>query len=121
MAQGCESARFNAKLVRYIVHTYGLRSRYDRLRDQGMLTGKEMAERLGIHELTLVRWAKHGIINRHAYNGHLWLYEAPGPNLPAKQSCRWNRLPDRAAAIKKSANESQLTCLGLEEVQYEDR
>ena len=66
-----------------------------------MLTKNEMAERLGIHEQTLVHWAKHGIINRHSYNGHAWLYEVPGPNPPTKQCSRWNRLVDRAAAIQK--------------------
>jgi hypothetical protein len=81
-----------------------------------MLTGKEMAKHLGIHDLTLVHWAKHGIINRHAYNGHFWLYDVPGPNLPTKQCSPWNRLVDRAAAIQKSMKESQLTCLEPEEV-----
>jgi hypothetical protein len=109
--RGRESNRFNTKLVRYLVRTYHLRPRYDRLRGRGMLTGKEMAERLGIHELTLVHWAKHGIVNRHAYNGHFWLYELPGPNLRTKQCSRWNRLVDRAVAIQKSAKGCQLTNL----------
>ncbi len=113
---GREANRFSAKLVAYIVHTYGLRSRYDRLRNQGMLTKEEMAERLGIHEATLVHWANAGIVNRHAYNGHFWLYEVPGPNLPTKQCSRWNRLVDRAAVIQKAAKESQLTRMESEEV-----
>ena len=37
------------------MHTYGLRSRYDRLRQRGMLNKKEMADRLGIHEQTVDR------------------------------------------------------------------
>lgn len=114
--RGRETNRFNAKLVRYLVHTYGLRSRYDRLREQGMLTGKEAAARLGIHESTLVEWAKHGIVNRHAYNGHFWLYGVPKSNLPTKQCSRWNRLVDRAAALQKAAEESQLTRLESEGV-----
>lgn len=97
---GRGNARFTALRVAYVVHGYGLRSRYDRLRDRGMLTKKEAAARLGIHESTLVSWAEHGIITRHAYNGHAYLYEAPGPNAPVKQCSRWNRLADRAVAIK---------------------
>jgi DNA invertase Pin-like site-specific DNA recombinase len=112
--RGREASRFNAKLVRYLVHTYGLRSRYDRLRDQGMLTGKEAAAHLGIHESTLVEWAKHGIVNRHAYNGHFSLYEVPKSGLLTKQCSRWNRLVDRAAALRKSAKESQVSHLGPE-------
>ena len=35
---GCADARFTASRVAYLARSYGLRSRYDRLRDQGMLT-----------------------------------------------------------------------------------
>jgi DNA invertase Pin-like site-specific DNA recombinase len=95
---GRESDRFSARRVFYIVDRYGLRSRYDRLRDRGMLTKKEMAHRLGIHQETLVKWAKHGIVNSHAYDGRSFLYEDPGPNPPTKHGSRWDRLVDRASA-----------------------
>ncbi|MBF0503264.1 MAG: recombinase family protein [Candidatus Riflebacteria bacterium] len=104
---GRENQRFNAKLVRYIMKAYGLRSRYDRLRERGMMTGREIAKRLGIHQQTLLSWVKHGIIERHPYNGHYSLYEIRGANMPAKHCSRWNRLVDRAAAIQKSAKVSQ--------------
>ena len=95
---------FTAKRVAYLMHTYGLCSRYDRLRKRGMLNRKEMAERLGIHELTVERWAKYGIIKAHLYNDNGWqLYEVPGPNLPTKHSSRWDRLVDRAAVVRESS------------------
>jgi DNA invertase Pin-like site-specific DNA recombinase len=97
--RGKNDARFTALRVAYLVHTYGLRSRYDRLRDRGMLTKEELTARLGIHEQTLLRWAEHGIVRRHAYNAHWYLYEDPGPTTPSKQCSRWNRLEDRAKAI----------------------
>jgi hypothetical protein len=50
---GRAQERFTTKRVAYLMHTYGLRSRYDRLRERGMLNRKEMAVRLGIHEYTL--------------------------------------------------------------------
>ncbi len=100
--RGQADARFSDLRVTYLVHHYGLRSRYDRLRDRGMLTKIEMASRLGITECTLTRWVAHGLVTRHAYNGYAYLYEAPGPNPPVKQSSRWNRLTDRAAAIGQS-------------------
>jgi len=106
--RGCRNARFTAHRVAYLVHRYGLRSRYDRLRARGMLTKQEMADRLNIHEYTLARWAKHGIVTRHAYNAHAYLYQDPGPNPPAKQCSRWNTLTDRAAGIQASTTESQL-------------
>jgi excisionase family DNA binding protein len=96
---GKHKARFTALRVQYLVHTYGLRSRFERLRDRGMLTKKEMAVRLGIHELTLVRWVEHGIIKAHAYTKNRRLYEEP-KNLPKKHCSRWERLVDRAAAMR---------------------
>lgn len=94
---------FTALRVQYIVHTYGLRMRFDRLRARGMLTKDEIAERLGIHTHTLIRWANHGIIRAHAYTRNRWLYEDPGPNPPKKQCSRWNRVADRAAKARAAA------------------
>jgi len=101
---------FSAKHVAYLMHTYGLRSRYDRLRQRGMLNKKEMADRLGVHEQTVDRWAEHGLIKAHFYNDHGWqLYEPPGPNTPAKHCSRWDRLVDRAAGLQ-----TDLQDVGLE-------
>jgi DNA invertase Pin-like site-specific DNA recombinase len=98
--RGRSDARFTALRVAYLVHEYDLRSRYERLRDRGMLTKGEAAARLGIHESTLVRWAECGLVTRHAYNAHAYLYEVPDPHLPAKHCSRWDRLVDRSAALK---------------------
>lgn len=99
-------SRFTDKRVQYIVHTYGLRPRIDRLRARGMLTKEELAARLGIHVATLTSWVKHGIIKAHAYNGHAWLYEEPAERLK-KHCSRWDRLSDRAAAIQASRSRGQ--------------
>lgn len=106
---GQAEARFTTLRVDYLVHRYGLRPRYERLRDRGMLTKEEAAAHLGIHESTLNRWVEHGIVVRHAYNGYAYLYEPPGPNSPVRHSSRWDRLINRAAAVQiakepKSAN-----------------
>jgi DNA invertase Pin-like site-specific DNA recombinase len=103
---GRGGARFTAARVRYIVHTYDLCPRFDRLRARGLLTKKELASRLGIHEATLTSWVKHGIIGAYAYNGHGWLYEEP-PTHPTKHCSRWDRLKDRAAAINASRSHDQ--------------
>ena len=97
---GKSNARFTELKVAYLAHQYALRPRYDRLRDRGMLTKKEAAVRLGICEGTLTRWAEHGLVRRHAYNGHAYLYELLGLDHPIKHSSRWDRLIDRAATIK---------------------
>jgi len=108
---GQAEGRFTTLRVAYLVHRYGLRPRYVRLRDRGMLTKQEAATHLGIHETTLIRWVEHGIVTRHAYNGYAYLYEPTGPNPPAKHSSRWDRLVDRAAAIEiaKASKSSQPT------------
>jgi DNA invertase Pin-like site-specific DNA recombinase len=97
--------QFTDLRVIYLVNQYGLRSRYDRLRDRGMLTKAEAAAKLGICEGTLIRWVKYGLVTRHAYNGYAFLYEAPGPHAPVKQSSRWNQLVHRAEAIRQLGSE----------------
>jgi hypothetical protein len=87
---------FTTVIVRYLRIRYKLRSRYDRLRERGLLTKQEIASRLGIHEHTVVRWAQCGLIKRRAYNGHFYLYEMPEPPLPSKHSSRWDTLASRA-------------------------
>ena len=109
--RGRSEARFTALRIAYLVHEYALRSRYERLRARGMLTKGEAAARLGIHESTLVRWAECGLVTRHAYNAHAYLYEVPDPHLPAKHCSRWDRLVDRSTALKttKAAKPSHRT------------
>jgi hypothetical protein len=103
---GRSGAAFTAKRVQYIVHTYDLRLRVDRLRARGLLTKRELADRLGIHAATLTSWVKHGIVKAHAYNSHAWLYENP-PTPPKKHCSRWDRLTDRAAVLHVSRGEDQ--------------
>jgi len=112
---GRHGARFTALRVQYLVHAYHLRSRYDRLRDRDLLTKKELAQRLGIHESTLTAWVKHGIIKAHAYNGHAWLYERPD-HRPTKHCSRWDRLADRAAAMRASGNRRKAPHVETKEV-----
>lgn len=69
---------FTALRVAYLVHTYALRSRYDWLRDRGMLTKAEAATRLGIHEATIVPWG-----TRHHQTARL----------------QWTRVPLRVATF----------------------
>jgi DNA invertase Pin-like site-specific DNA recombinase len=105
---GRSNDRFTALRVAYLVHQYSLRSRYSRLRDRGMLTKAEAATRLGIHEATLVRWAEHGVVIRHAYNAHAYLYELPDANLPAKHCSRWHPLINRAKIAYPSKSSDQI-------------
>lgn len=112
---GRHDTQFTAAHVRYLVHTYRLRPRFDRLRARGMHTKKELAERLGIHESTLTSWVAHGIIKAYAYNGHAWLYEEPLSH-PTKHCSRWDRLDDRAAAVRARQDLNQDPRLEVKEV-----
>jgi DNA invertase Pin-like site-specific DNA recombinase len=103
--KGQAEAQFTALRVAYLAKEYKLRPRYDRLRARGMLPRPEAAERLGISECTLVRWADHGLVRRHAYNAHAHLYELPENNLPVKHSSRWDRLADRAVAPSQTQDQ----------------
>ena len=101
---GRSACRFTANRVSYIVQHYNLRTRYDRLRERGMLTKQEAATRLNIHVHTLATWAKHGLVVRHSFNAHAYLYELPDNDLPAKKCSRWHPVADRPAANNNSKN-----------------
>jgi hypothetical protein len=77
--------RFTRNMIRSIRENYNLKSRYDRLRDQGMLDKDEMAERLGIHPATLNGWRREGFITGYHYNDKgQCLYPPPGPDTPVR-------------------------------------
>jgi DNA invertase Pin-like site-specific DNA recombinase len=97
---GKADIRFTALRISYLAQRNGLRSRCDRLRDRGMLTKLSAAARLGIHVATLTRWVQHGLVIRHAYNDHAYLYEVPDSNPPVKHCSRWDPLTDRVAGAR---------------------
>jgi len=83
--QSGEGKPFTARIVARLQRSYGLTSRYDRLRKAGMLTVEEMAAILDIHPQRVKIWNRHGLIRGHAYNGNNdCLYEHPGDNPPRR-------------------------------------
>ena len=76
---------FTRKIIQRIQRAYGLKPRYDRLRDRGLLTPKEIAQRLNICTRTVNVWTRHGILKAVPYDDKVrGLYEPPGPNAPRK-------------------------------------
>jgi len=77
--RGCRSGTggpFTLRIVWKIRQTYHLKSRYDRLREAGMLSLEELAGRLGVCTQTIKRWQQHGLLRAHAYNDkNQFLYE----------------------------------------------
>ena len=71
--------------VGYVRKAYGLKSRFDRLRERGMLTISEMAKACGVSINTIGHWRQKGVIPAHAVNDRTqFLFEDPGPNPPKK-------------------------------------
>lgn len=84
-----ERKRFSASIVKNIRRTYKLKHRYQRLRESGMLTLKEMADRLNVSPNTVKTWCRHGLIYGHAYNDkNECLFEPPGRDAPTKAQGR---------------------------------
>jgi hypothetical protein len=93
--------RFHARLIERIRHDYRLRTRYDRLRDQGLLTLEETARLLRIDTSTVKVWRRRGLLRGHAHNDRQeCLYEDPGPARPVpmrgrklSDPRRWTTVP----------------------------
>ena len=68
---------FNVQKVGAIQRKYGLKSRYQRLREKGMLEVAEIAKKLNIASGTVRRWGRKGLFIRHEYTHGKFLFEPP--------------------------------------------
>jgi DNA invertase Pin-like site-specific DNA recombinase len=94
---------FSGRMIAHMRIEYGLKSRFERLRAQGMLTLNEMAQRLGICTKQLKAWRDAGLLPAHLCNDkNEYLYEDPGSEPPRK--ARGVRLSKR---LQLSKNVSQ--------------
>jgi DNA invertase Pin-like site-specific DNA recombinase len=85
---------FYARSVAKVRRAHGLKSRYERLREAGMLTAEEMAEALSITKSTVMVWYRAGLLQGHVYNAkNSCMFEPPGPDAPTKLQGR--KLADR--------------------------
>jgi DNA invertase Pin-like site-specific DNA recombinase len=76
---------FTKGIIACIQNHYCLRSRFDRLREAGMLTQQEMANELGVTRYTIQMWRRIGLLKALPYNDKQYLYEPVGTNPPHKQ------------------------------------
>ena len=100
---------FTSKLVMSTRWNRGLKSRYQRLRDRGLLRCHEIADRLAVSRGTITRWHKYGLLRGHVYSDEgLCLYELP-EHPPTKQRGRRQRqrtpefAPDRTNEVQYEA------------------
>jgi DNA-binding transcriptional regulator YiaG len=112
--QGLQSGKgkpFSSSIIGRIRKNRGLKSRFDRLRERGMLTMNELAARVGVCETTVRSWLKHGLLRGHAHNDHEeYLFELPAGNEPFK----W---PGKKLSQRKELSGSMY--IQTKEVQYE--
>lgn len=70
---------FDGHRVRRICRAYGLKSRYEGLREAGMLTRAKLAAMQGVHRATITKWRERGRIKGHlADDQGQFLFENPG-------------------------------------------
>jgi DNA invertase Pin-like site-specific DNA recombinase len=102
---------FNSRLVARLRRDYHLKTRYDRLREKGLLTLDEMSQRLGITRHCVVAWRNHGLLRGYPVNDRDdWLYEDPGPTPPRKA---------QGVRLSKRRRFPENTVHGSQEVQCE--
>jgi len=102
---------FTSFTVRRVRDAYQLKSRYDRLREKGLLTIEEMVARLKITRVWVRIWRDHGLLRAYpATDKNVFLYEDPGPNPPRK--AQGTKLSERRRFPEDSMFRAQ-------EVQYE--
>lgn len=90
---------FRGRMIARLAIEYRLKSRFDRLRERGMLTLDEMAERLGISTRHVKIWRAAGLLQAHLCNDkNEYLYEDPGLNPP--RTARGVRLSKRVALVE---------------------
>ena len=76
---------FTPMTVINIRRNHGLRNRFQRLRETGLLTINEVAERFGVAPAVVKEWRDKGLLRAHRYNDKgQCLYEPPPDDLPGK-------------------------------------
>jgi len=84
-----EGKAFHRLIVERVRREYHLESRYQRLREKGMLTLEEIACILGVATATVKHWRNHGLLRAQRYNDKSeCVYEHPGERPPAKSQGR---------------------------------
>jgi DNA invertase Pin-like site-specific DNA recombinase len=100
-----------ASMVFQARKTYRLASRYDRLRERGLLTLTEAARAFGVSPSTVKQWRRAGLLRAEAYNDkEQYLYEPPGADAPRRYAQK---------GIQRWKRERRLRSQPTHEVQYE--
>jgi len=97
--------KFRPPYVAKLRRKYGLKSRFDRLRETGLLTIDEIAAELDVCTATIRTWRIHGLLQAHKYNDNgEWLFERPGADRPLKAKGR--KLSHRSGSLQVLPSQS---------------
>jgi len=92
-----EGEKFNSAIIGNLRRNNHLKSRYDRLREKGLLTVDEMAEALDVSASTVKIWRRYGLLKGYSYNDKGWrLFEpATDKTRPVKSQGMKSKLTER--------------------------
>lgn len=97
-----DGRRFHASMVRRIRLGYGLKPRYQRLRDRGLLEEHEIAALLDVKPETIKIWRRAGLLAACAYDDKgSCLYEHPDGSAP-KKYLHQNKMRGRISSASES-------------------
>ena len=107
------SGSFQRRTISCIRRSYGLKSRYERLRQAGMLTVEEVAKALGISKASVRAWHKAGLLRGYTSNDKsVCLFEPSEPDaltkIPGQKLSEHRRFPPSEVMLDRT-----------KEVQYE--
>jgi DNA invertase Pin-like site-specific DNA recombinase len=97
---------FTIKKVSIVRRTYGLKSRYERLRARGLLTGPELAAQLGVSATTVHTWGRQGLLQREIYGSKArCLYQPLRSMIPTKGSGGRHPKPPKLINVSTATQE----------------
>jgi len=98
---------FTKKKVGLIRRTYGLCSRYERLRALGFITATELAKQLDVSTTTIHTWGRNGVLKRGLYGqSRRCLYLPPKGMVVVKGKGGRRPIPPRLISLQPSAQET---------------
>ena len=92
-----EGKKFNSAIIGRLRRHYNLKMRYDRLREKGLLTVDEMAEKLNVASNTIKIWRRYGLFKSYKYNdrGERLFELGPKEMMPHKSQGLTGKLSER--------------------------
>lgn len=80
---------FTSEIVARLRRDYGLKTKYEMLRDKGLLSVKEIAKLLNVETVTVNLWRRKGLLKGFPYNDKgECLYEYPTTNFHIRAKCK---------------------------------